>query len=138
MRTPRSIRQTTVMPSQASQLTLIGLQVQVQAVFQVICSSPSALIRIQVSALSSPSSSTHLPGAQRTSTFSAAKAARAQAMSSSHGVWSLSRYRLFHLPTALGSQVTGTLPAWHFQVWPFWTQSLQGPSAAPSQAATAL
>src|SRR3546814_18744511 len=83
------------------------------AVFQVISSSPSALIRIQRSADSSPSSSTHEPGAQRTSTFSAAKAARAQALSSSHGVWSLSRYRLFHLPTALGSQVTGISPALH-------------------------
>ncbi len=66
-----------------------------------------------------------------------AKAARAQAMSSSQGVASLSSSRLCHLPTAFGSQVTGMVPAWHLKVLPFCCQGEQGPMAWVSQSVTA-
>ncbi len=92
---------------------------------------------IQRSASSSASSSCQPPGAQRISTPSAAKAARAQAMSSSQGVASLSSSRLCHLPTAFGSQVTGMVPAWHLNVLPFCCQGEQGPMAWVSQSVTA-
>src|SRR5690606_11632827 len=51
-----------------------------QSVRQRISSSPRSLMLIQRSASSTASSSCQLPGAQRISTPSAAKAARAQAM----------------------------------------------------------